>query len=99
MIWRSFWQTARPLRHGKKISESLPSYPDCADLYYYRALSWQLEKNFKKAREDFLDALALDNHFFAAGLSLSALYLTEGKLELARELLIKLHEERPDDRT
>ncbi len=81
----------------EKISESLPSYPDCADLYYYRALSWQLEKSFKKAREDFLDALALDNHFFAAGLSLSALYLTEGKLEPARELLIKLHEERPDD--
>lgn len=98
-----FHDLAGLLANGKtsqareKIRENLPSYPDCADLFYYRALSWQLEKDFNRAREDFLNALALDNHFFAAGLSLSALYLTEGKLEPAKELLSWLHEERPDD--
>ncbi len=98
-----FQDLAELLANGKTeqtrelLRQNMDLYPDCADLYYYRALSWQFEKDFNKAREDFLDALALDNHFYAAGLSLSALYLTERKLQPAKDLLTWLHEERPND--
>jgi tetratricopeptide (TPR) repeat protein len=79
------------------IKQNLPLYPDCADLYYYRALYWQLARQFDKAREDLLCALALDNHYFAAGFALSALYLADKELAPAKELLAWLAAERPED--
>jgi len=79
------------------IRKNLPLYPDCADLYYYRALYWQLARQFDKAKEDLRNSLALDNHFFAAGFALSALYLNDRELEQAKELLSWLAADRPDD--
>lgn len=80
-----------------QIRKNLPLYPDCADLYYYRALYWQLARQFDKAKEDLRNSLALDNHFFAAGFALSALYLNDRELEQAKELLSWLAADRPDD--
>jgi tetratricopeptide (TPR) repeat protein len=79
------------------LQANLPVFPDSADLYYYRGLYWQWTKQADKAGEDLLKALALDNHFFAAGFSLSAIYLSNGKLDAARQLLRILAAERPDD--
>ena len=79
------------------IRKNLPLYPDCADLYYYRALYWQLARQFDKAKEDLRNSLALDNHFYAAGFALSALYLNDRELEQAKELLSWLAADRPDD--
>jgi tetratricopeptide (TPR) repeat protein len=79
------------------IRKNLPLYPDCADLYYYRSLYWQLARQFDKAKEDLRNSLALDNHFFAAGFALSALYLNDRELEQAKELLSWLAADRPDD--
>lgn len=98
-----FHQLAENLANGKAdetwelLRKNQPRYPDCADLYYYRALYWQLAKQFSKAKEDLRNALALDNHYFAAGFALSALYLNDGELVPAKELLAFLAEERPDD--
>ena len=79
------------------LTSNMPKFPDCADLYYYRALYWQLAKQYNKAKEDFWNALALDNHFFAAGFALSTLYLHNSELEQARDLLNFLHQEKPDE--
>ncbi|MDD4224595.1 MAG: hypothetical protein PHD87_08440 [Candidatus Cloacimonetes bacterium] len=98
-----FHQLAGHLAEGRAdeawnlIKQNQPLFPDCADLYYYRALYWQLAKDFGKAKEDLLNALALDNHYFAAGFALSALYLNDAELAPARELLEFLARERPED--
>ena len=60
-----------------EISEALRSFPDCADLYYYRGLYWLLCKNHAKAKVDFLDAVALDNYFAPPYMHLGILYLNE----------------------
>jgi len=98
-----FYKLAEHLAQGEAeaawnlIRKNLPLYPDCADLYYYRALYWQLARQFDKAKEDLRNSLALDNHFFAAGFALSALYLNDRELEQAKELLSWLAADRPDD--
>ncbi len=98
-----FRQLAEHLAQGEAdsawdlIKHNLPLYPDCADLYYYRALYWQLARQFDKAKEDLRNSLALDNHYFAAGFALSALYLNDAELVPAKELLAWLAAERPDD--
>lgn len=79
------------------LKKNQPLFPDCADLYYYRALYWQLGKKFDKAKEELLNALALDNHYFAVGFALSALYLNDSELVPARDLLSFLTTERPED--
>ncbi|MDD4308831.1 MAG: hypothetical protein PHO32_00465, partial [Candidatus Cloacimonetes bacterium] len=43
------------------ISANLKIYPDSSDLYYYRALYWQLVKQLDKAAVDFFNAAALDD--------------------------------------
>ncbi len=98
-----FRSLAELLANGKAeetwdlLNINQPLFPDCADLYYYRALYWQLGKNFAKAKEELLNALALDNHYFAAGFALSALYLNDSELVPARELLTFMAADRPDD--
>jgi tetratricopeptide (TPR) repeat protein len=98
-----FRQLAKALGEGRDqeswdlLQKNLPQYPDCADLYYYRALYWQLTNQMDKAKADFLNAYALDNHFFAAGFTLSTLYLSEKELEKAKTLLSHLREEKPED--
>ncbi|MBW6514050.1 MAG: hypothetical protein K0B87_04775 [Candidatus Syntrophosphaera sp.] len=79
------------------IKQSLPKYPDCADLYYYRALYWQLAKNKDRMREDFLNSWALDNNFFEAGFALATLYLSEKELLPAQAALRQLQVLRPED--
>lgn len=98
-----FHKLAQALGEGKDqeswdlLRENMLKYPDCADLYYYRALYWQLTNQMDKAKADFLNAFALDNHFFAAGFTLSTLYLSENQLAQARTLLSYLIEDKPDD--
>lgn len=96
-----FHQLADLLAEGSApwdlLEKNQPLFPDCADLYYYRALCWQLDKRFDKAKEELRNALALDNHYFAAGFALSALHLNEGELNPAKDLLAWLADERPDD--
>ena len=79
------------------LSHNLPLYPDCADLYYYRALYWQIAKQMDKSRDDLLNALALDNHYFEAGFTLSAMYLSQRELLPAKEILNLLLQDRPED--
>ncbi len=79
------------------LGTNLPSYPDCADLYYYRGLYWQIAKQPANAKKDLWNAMALDNHFFEAGITLSALHLMDKELEQARQILGWLHEDRPED--
>ena len=98
-----FHKLAELLAEGKAdetwdlLEQNQPLFPDCADLHYFRALYWQLNKQFDKAKEELLNALALDNHYFAAGFALSTLYLNEGGLNSAKDLLDWLANERPDD--
>lgn len=79
------------------LQTSFPLYPDCADLYYYRALYWQLSKQPLKTKDDLLNALALDNHYFAAGFTLATFYLNDRELQPALKLLKILTQDRPDD--
>lgn len=98
-----FHSIATALGQGNKdtawqlISQNLPLYPDCADLYYYRALYWQLSNDPQKSRADLLVALALDNHFHSAAHALAALYLGSGELAEALDWLRLLNDEKPDD--
>lgn len=79
------------------LQTNLPLYPDCADLYYYRSFYWQLTKQTGKVIEDLQSALALDNHYFAAGYALATIYLNEKDLNSACQLLTHLNSIRPDD--
>ncbi|NMD13238.1 MAG: tetratricopeptide repeat protein [Candidatus Cloacimonetes bacterium] len=98
-----FHSIATALGQGNKdtawqlISQNLPLYPDCADLYYYRGLYWQLGNDPQKSRADLLVALALDNHFHSAAHALAALYLESGELAEALDWLKLLNDEKPDD--
>lgn len=79
------------------LSTNLPLYPDCADLRYYQALLWQLRKNPTLAKEELLNSLALDNHFFEAGFALAALYIDAKELPAALAWLRILQKQRPED--
>lgn len=79
------------------LTDKMPFYPDCADLYYYRSFYWQLAKQLDKAKEDLMNALALDNGFFSAGTALASLLVNERELTTARDLYLILRTQRPDD--
>lgn len=60
-----------------EILEALRSYPDCADIYYYRALYWLLAKDTNKAKLDFFSSIALDNSFAPPYMNLGMVNLNE----------------------
>ena len=60
-----------------EIHEALRSYPDSADLYYYKALYCLLVKQPEKAKEDLKNSIALDNLFAPPYMHLGLLYLND----------------------
>jgi TolA-binding protein len=68
---------AEAAQASSEISEAFRSYPDSADLYYYRALYWLLEKKTDKAKVDLFNAIAMDNNFGPPYMHLGILYLNE----------------------
>jgi len=60
-----------------EITEALRSYPDSADLYYYKALYRLLVKQPDKARQDLLSSLALDNSLVPPYMYLGLMNLNE----------------------
>lgn len=60
-----------------EISEALRTYPDSADLYYYRALYWLLVNQFDRAKIDLFNAIALDNYFTPPYMHLGLINLNE----------------------
>ena len=79
------------------INSSLKIYPDSPDLYYYRALYWQLVKQREQAAVDFFNAIALDNSWTEPYLHLSAHYFVKGEYEQAKIWLEELKILQPDD--
>jgi len=75
----------------------LKIYPDSPDLYYYRALYWQLVKQREQAAVDFFNAIALDNSWTEPYLHLSAHYFVKGDYEQAKIWLEELKILQPDD--
>jgi len=73
------------------------SYPDSADLYYYRALYWQLVKQPDKATVDFFNAVALDNAWPEPYFHLGAIYLGKKDYEQALMWLKELARLVPDN--
>lgn len=82
-----------------EIAEALRSYPDSADLYYYRALYWGMINDNKKAKEDLITSIALDNYFSSPYMNLGLLYLIEKEYDQAQmwfEMLSKIEPENLD---
>nr|MBP9036426.1 hypothetical protein [Candidatus Cloacimonas sp.] len=79
------------------IESNLKIYPDCADLYYYRALYWQMVKQLDQATVDFFNSIALDNDWQEPYLHLSSHYLAKGDYEQAKVWLLELQKMLPDD--
>lgn len=79
------------------IKEGLKIYPDSADLYYYRALYWQLVKQYDQALVDFFNAIALDNDWQEPYLHLSMHYLAKSDYEQALVWLLELQKMNPED--
>ncbi|MDD2230645.1 MAG: hypothetical protein PHY48_14765 [Candidatus Cloacimonetes bacterium] len=66
------------------LSTNLKIYPDSPDLYYYRALYWQLVKQNDKAAVDFFNAISLDNAWIEPYFHLGTLYLNKNDYAQAR---------------
>ena len=79
------------------ISEAFKTYPDSADLYYYRGLYWQMVKQLDKAKVDFFNSLALDNYFSPSYFHLAALYLNERNFPEALYWFSQLSQIDPND--
>lgn len=80
-----------------EISEALRSFPDSADLYYYKALYWLLVKQNAKAKEDFLNSIALDNTFTPPYMHLGLQYLNEKDYKEAKLWFAALVQLEPDN--
>jgi len=72
-------------------------YPDSADLFYYRALYWQLVKQADKATVDFFNAFALDNSWPEPLFHLGAIYLAKKDYAQAEQWLKELVQLQPDN--
>ncbi|MDZ4182665.1 MAG: hypothetical protein U1B83_07310 [Candidatus Cloacimonadaceae bacterium] len=79
------------------LISSLKLYPDSSDLYYYRALYWQLVKQPDKAKVDFFTSIALDNGFYMPIFTLGAIYLSEKNPGEALPWFEILHQRHPED--
>lgn len=87
------------LQAQAEIQQALRSYPDSADLYYYRALFWILDKKIDKAKVDLFNSIALDNDFGPPYMHLGILYLNEknySEAELWFAALCKVEPENMD---
>jgi len=81
----------------EKINASLKTYPDSADLYYYRALYWQLVKRSEQAAVDFFNAAALDNAWPEPYIHLGNLCLSKSDFAQAREWYQEVLQLQPDN--
>jgi hypothetical protein len=79
------------------IQSNLKNYPDSPDLYYYRALYWQLSKDNDKAAVDFFNAISLDNTWIEPYFHLGALYLGKSDYQNAAYWFGELNSLHPDD--
>jgi len=83
----------------EKLESALKSYPDSADLFYYRSIYWQLVKQQDKAAVDFFNAIALDNGWPEPYFHLGAIYLSKRDYAQAAiwfEELIQLQPDNPN---
>ncbi len=80
-----------------EISQALRSYPDSADLYYYKALYWLLVKQADKAIQDFLASIALDNSFGPPYMHLGLINLNDKNYPDAIKWFAALVELEPDN--
>lgn len=80
-----------------EISEALRSYPDSADLYYYRALYWGLVNEKEKAKQDLLNSIALENSFASPYMNLGLLYLIDKDYDEALFWFNELSKLEPDN--
>ena len=79
------------------ISQSLKIYPDNADLYYYRALYWQLVKQADQAAVDMFNAVSLDNNWPEPFIHLGNLSLASPNYIQAQEWYLEALELQPDN--
>lgn len=82
-----------------EISQALRSYPDSADLYYYKALYWLLMKKPDKAKQEFLSSIALDNSFGPPYMHLGLMNLNDKNYPEAQKwfaALVQLEGDNPD---
>lgn len=79
------------------LENAFRNYPDSADLYYYRALYWQLVKQPDKATVDFFNAVALDNAWPEPYFHLGAIYMAKKDYEQAILWLKELAGLAPDN--
>jgi len=79
------------------INNGLKIYPDSPDLFYYRALYWQLVKQREQSAVDFFNAIALDNNWTEPYLHLNAYYFVKEDYEQAKIWLEELKVLQPDD--
>ena len=80
-----------------QLCEAFKTYPDSADLYYYRGLYWQMVKQLDKAKVDFFNSISLDNYFSPSYFHLAALYLNEKNFGEALYWFSQLHQIDPKD--
>ncbi len=81
----------------EKLESALKSYPDSADLYYYKAIYWQLVKQLDKATVDFFNAIALDNDWPEPYFHLGAIYLSKKDFAQAAMWFAELTRLQPDN--
>lgn len=82
-----------------EISQAMRSYPDSADLQYYKALYWLLVKQPGKAKENFLASIALDNYFGPPYMHLGLMNLNDKNYPEAQKwfaALVQLEAENAD---
>ncbi|MCB5252558.1 MAG: tetratricopeptide repeat protein [Candidatus Cloacimonadaceae bacterium] len=80
-----------------EIVQAFRSYPDSADLFYYKALYWLLVKQPDKARQDFLASIALDNAFGPPYMHLGLINLNDKNYAEARKWFEALTELQPEN--
>lgn len=93
----TFLANADDQRAYDEITEALRSYPDSADLYYYKALYWLLVKQPEKSKEDLRNAIALDNYFAPPYMHLGLLYLNDKDYKQAKLWFAACVKIAPDD--
>ena len=82
-----------------EITQALRSYPDSADLYYYKALYWLLVKQPAKAKQDLLSSIALDNSFGPPYMHLGLMNLNDKDYPEAEKwfaAFVQIEPENPD---
>ncbi len=79
------------------VTEALKKYPDCADLYYYRGIYWQMVQQYDKAKVDFYTSISLDNYLEVSYIHLANLNIASSNFAEALYWNSELLRLRPDD--